>query len=92
MYTSIKTLAAAVVLPLVAALPLTQRDEAAVFDSTKPFSLHTEAAKGTPFDNQYLSSFHVGAAQSTIVGVKNTSIAIGWSKSCCHWFHIGRVY
>lgn len=80
MYTSIKTLAAAIALPLVAALPLSQRTEA-VFDSTKPFTLHTEVVNGTgAFHGQYLSSFHVGAGQSTIVGSKNSSIAVGWSK------------
>jgi hypothetical protein len=81
MYTSIKTLSAAIVLPLVAALPLSQRAQT-VFDSTKPFTLQTEVVNGTEcFNGQYLSSFHVGAGQSTIVGRKNSSIAIGWSKS-----------
>jgi hypothetical protein len=81
MYTSIKTLAAAIALPLVAALPLSQRAEAA-FDSSKPFTLHTEVANGTSaFNNLYLSSFHIGAAQNTIVGLTNTSKAVGWSKS-----------
>ncbi|THY35541.1 hypothetical protein D6D01_01240 [Aureobasidium pullulans] len=81
MYTSIKTLAAAIALPLVAALPLSQRTEA-VFDSTKPFTLHTEVVNGTgAFNGQYLSSFHVGAGQSTIVGSKNSSIAVGWTLS-----------
>jgi hypothetical protein len=81
MYTSIKTLAAAIALPLVAALPLSQRAEAA-FDSSKPFTLHTEIANGTSaFNNLYLSSFHIGAAQNTIVALTNTTKAVGWSKS-----------
>lgn len=89
MYTSIKTLAAAVALPLVAALPLSQRAEAA-FDSTKPFTLHTEVANGTSaLNNLYLTSFHVGAAQNTIVGSANSSQAIGWSKSYWYFFKIG---
>ncbi|KAG9986313.1 hypothetical protein KCU78_g20577, partial [Aureobasidium melanogenum] len=82
MYTSIKTLAAAIVLPLVAALPLTQREEAAVFDSSKPFALHTEVVNGTSaFNNLTLTSFHTGAAQSTVIGTKNSSMAIGWVLS-----------
>ncbi|CAD0109888.1 unnamed protein product [Aureobasidium uvarum] len=88
MYTSIKTLAAAIVLPLVAALPLSQRDEAAVFDSSKPFTLHTEVPPGGagpfnphPFNSQYLTAFHVGAGQSTIVATKNDSVVIGWTLS-----------
>ncbi|KAK6008389.1 hypothetical protein QM012_000292 [Aureobasidium pullulans] len=82
MYTSIKTLAAAIVLPLVAALPLTQRDEAAVFDSSKPFTLHTEVVNATSaFNDQYLAPFHVGAALSTVVGSKNSSNAITWTLS-----------
>jgi hypothetical protein len=81
MYTSIKTLAAAIALPLVAALPLSQRAEAA-FDSSKPFTLHTEVANGTSaFNNLYLTSFHIGAAQNTLVGLKNATKAVGWSKS-----------
>jgi hypothetical protein len=81
MFTSIKTLAAAVALPLVAALPLSQRAVAA-FDSTKPFTLHTEVANGTSVLNDlYLTSFHIGAAQNTIVGITNSSKAIGFSKS-----------
>ncbi|KAI5272887.1 hypothetical protein E4T47_03947 [Aureobasidium subglaciale] len=80
MYTSIKTLAAAVALPLVAALPLSHRSDA-VFDSSKPFTLHTEVVNGTSaFCGQYLTSFHVGAGQSTVVGSKNSSIAIGWDS------------
>jgi hypothetical protein len=80
MYTSIKTLAAAIALPLVAALPLSQRAEAA-FDSTKPFTLHTESVNGTSaFNNLYLTSFHIGAAQNTLVGLTNSSKAVGWSK------------
>ena len=88
MYTSIKTLAAAVVLPLVAALPVSQRAEAA-FDSTKPFTLHTEVANGTSaLNNLYLTPFHVGAAQNTIVGSANSSQAIGWSKSDRYLFEL----
>jgi hypothetical protein len=86
MYTSIKTLAAAIALPLVAALPLSQRAEAA-FDSSKPFTLHTEVANGTSaFNNLYLSSFHIGAAQNTIIGLTNTTKAVGWSKSNQYFF------
>ncbi|KAI4759134.1 hypothetical protein E4T44_14608, partial [Aureobasidium sp. EXF-8845] len=81
MYTPIKTLAAAIALPLVAALPLSQRAEAA-FDSSKPFTLHTEVANGTSaFNNLYLSSFHIGAAQNTIVALTNTTKAVGWTLS-----------
>lgn len=80
MYTSIKTLAAAIALPLVAALPLSQRAVAA-FDSSKPFTLQTEAVNGTSaFNNLYLTSFHIGAAQNTLVGLTNSSKAVGWSK------------
>ncbi|CAD0099519.1 unnamed protein product [Aureobasidium mustum] len=82
MYTSIKTLAAAIVLPLVAALPLSQHNEAAVFDSSKPFTLHTEVVNATSaFNDLYLTSFHTGAGQSTVIGSKNSSIAIGWDLS-----------
>lgn len=85
MYTSIKTLAAAVVLPLVAALPLTQREEAAVFDSSKLFTLHTEAVNATSaFNDVYLVPFHTGAGLSTVVGMKNSSRAIEWGKFRCH--------
>ena len=88
MYTSIKTLAAAVALPLVAALPVSQRAEA-TFDSTKPFTLHTEVANGTSaLNNLYLTPFHVGAAQNTIVGSANSSQAIGWSKSDRYLFEL----
>jgi hypothetical protein len=91
MYTSIMTLAAAIALPLVAALPLSQRAEAA-FDSNKPFTLHTEVANGTSaFNNLYLSSFHIGAAQNTIVGLTNTSKAVGWSKSNQHHFRLDMI-
>ncbi|KEQ96751.1 hypothetical protein AUEXF2481DRAFT_610931 [Aureobasidium subglaciale EXF-2481] len=84
MYTSIKTLAAAIALPLVAALPLSHRSDA-VFDSSKPFTLHTEVVNGTSaFCGQYLTSFHVGAGQSTVVGSKNSSIAIGWDSILQH--------
>jgi len=80
MYTSIRSLAAAIALPLVAALPLSQRSEAA-FDSSKPFTLHTEVLNGTSaFDDLYLYSYHIGAAQNTLVGLKNSSRAVVWSQ------------
>ena len=93
MYTSIKTLAAAIVLPLVAALPLSQRDEAAVFDSSKPFTLHTQVVNATSaFNDMYLTPFHTGAGLNSITASKNSSIAIGWSKSRYHRSFVRRVY
>ncbi|KAI4715661.1 hypothetical protein E4T48_08150 [Aureobasidium sp. EXF-10727] len=80
MYTSIKTMAAAIVLPLVAALPLSQP---AVFDSSKPFTLHTETVMNnasSAFSDLYLTAFHVGAAQNTVIASDNSSHAVGWNS------------
>lgn len=80
MYTSIKTLAAAIVLPLVAALPLNQRAETA-FNTSQPFTLHTEVVKGnSTFGGKFLTSFHVGAGQSTVVATSNSSYASAFSE------------
>lgn len=78
MFTSIKTLALAIALPFAAALPLSQPADTS-FDSSKPFTLQTQVLHGnSSFGGQYLTGFHVGAGQSTIVGTTNSSRAIGW--------------
>lgn len=53
----------------------------AAFDPCKPFTLHTEVTKGPEdFNNFYLTAFHVGAAEQTVVGTTNVSRSIGWGK------------
>ncbi|KAL1310620.1 hypothetical protein AAFC00_000892 [Neodothiora populina] len=49
------------------------------FDSSKPFTLHTEVVKGPEdFNNFFLTAFHVGASRQTVVGTRNASRSIGW--------------
>lgn len=73
---------AAIVAPLASALPVVSSRQSVgnvIFDSSKPFTLQTSVTKGnSSFSDFFLTSFHVGAAQQTIVGTTNSSKAIGW--------------
>ena len=61
----------------------------ATFDNTKPFVLQTEVINGgnSSFNGFYLSPFHVGAGEQTIIGGRNASLAIEFGKAAtrpCH--------